>query len=124
MIDKIVSEAPQDEVTEINKEEFETKFYNIIKSSMETQINNLSEEELKERNDENELVALAKINETAVNEGFEFIKEKKIKLNYNYTTTWTIFVILTFIALLVALMLKREDKRKNYGLEQPNIAKD
>jgi len=42
---------------------------------------------------------------------------------YNYETTWIIFVALTFLALAVAFMLKREDKIKGYGLELPNIKK-
>ncbi len=40
---------------------------------------------------------------------------------YNYASTWLIFVSLTFVALLVALLIKREDKLKGYGLERPNI---
>ncbi|MDF1547771.1 MAG: MFS transporter [Bacteroidales bacterium] len=42
---------------------------------------------------------------------------------YDYQSTWLIFVALTFVALLVAFMIKAEDKRKGYGLELPNIAK-
>ena len=41
---------------------------------------------------------------------------------YNYEKTWLIFVGLTILAVIVALLLKREDKRKGYGLELPNIA--
>ncbi len=40
---------------------------------------------------------------------------------YNYQTTWLIFVGLTLLALIVSFMLKREDKKKGYGLEKPNI---
>jgi MFS family permease len=40
---------------------------------------------------------------------------------YNYETTWIIFVGLTVLAFIVALLLKREDKIKGYGLELPNI---
>lgn len=43
---------------------------------------------------------------------------------YNYETTWFIFVALTLLALGVAFWLKAEDKRKGYGLEKPNIAKE
>jgi MFS family permease len=43
--------------------------------------------------------------------------------NYDYQSTWTIFVGLTILALLVSLWLKAEDKRKGYGLELPNIKK-
>jgi MFS family permease len=42
---------------------------------------------------------------------------------YNYETTWMIFVGLTILALIVAFMLKAEDKKKGYGLELPNIKK-
>jgi MFS family permease len=44
-------------------------------------------------------------------------------INYDYQTTWTIFVVLTGLALITALLLKLEDKRKGYGLELPNISK-
>jgi predicted MFS family arabinose efflux permease len=40
---------------------------------------------------------------------------------YDYETTWMIFVALTVLAFIVALLLKREDKIKGYGLELPNI---
>jgi len=42
-------------------------------------------------------------------------------VNYDYQTTWTIFVVLTVLALITAFLLKMEDKRKGYGLELPNI---
>lgn len=45
------------------------------------------------------------------------------QVNYNYETTWFIFVALTILAVLVAFWLKAEDKRKGYGLEKPNIEK-
>jgi MFS family permease len=44
-------------------------------------------------------------------------------MNYDYQSTWTIFVGLSILALLTALWLKAEDKRKGYGLELPNIKK-
>ncbi len=40
---------------------------------------------------------------------------------YNYTLPMTIFTLFGVLALIVAFMLKAEDKRKGYGLEQPNI---
>jgi MFS family permease len=42
---------------------------------------------------------------------------------YDYQSTWTIFVVLTVLALFVSVWLKAEDKRKGYGLELPNITK-
>lgn len=44
-------------------------------------------------------------------------------VNYNYTTTWGIFVGLTLLALAISFWLKAEDKRKGFGLELPNIQK-
>ena len=41
----------------------------------------------------------------------------------DYTTTMTIFAICGVIAIAIALLLKVEDKKKGYGLEQPNIKK-
>jgi len=40
---------------------------------------------------------------------------------YDYTLPMLIFTAFGVAALVVALLLKREDKRKNYGLEMPNI---
>lgn len=57
------------------------------------------------------------------NPGVAAAKSAGQNVNYNYTTTWTIFVTLTIVALLVSFWLKAEDKRKGYGLELPNIKK-
>jgi nitrate/nitrite transporter NarK len=43
--------------------------------------------------------------------------------SYNYTLPMIIFTCFGFIALLFALLLKAEDKKKGYGLELPNIKK-
>lgn len=42
---------------------------------------------------------------------------------YDYTLPMMIFTAFGVLALFVALLLKAEDKRKGYGLEQPNIEK-
>lgn len=55
------------------------------------------------------------------NPGVAAAKAAGESVTYNYQTTWTIFVALTILALLVAFWLKAEDKRKKYGLELPNI---
>ena len=44
-------------------------------------------------------------------------------LEYNYTVPMLLFASLGFMALLLGLWLKIEDKRKGYGLELPNIKK-
>lgn len=40
---------------------------------------------------------------------------------YDYTLPMTIFCCFGIVALFIAVMLKREDKKKGYGLELPNI---
>ena len=42
---------------------------------------------------------------------------------YDYTLPMMIFTVFGLMAFFVALLLKREDKRKKYGLELPNIEK-
>lgn len=42
---------------------------------------------------------------------------------YDYTLPMAIFTCFGVVALIVALMLKAEDKKKGYGLEEPNIKK-
>ncbi|MFZ5941060.1 MAG: MFS transporter [Bacteroidota bacterium] len=51
------------------------------------------------------------------------LREAEVIPMYNYTTTWTIFVGLSLAALVFAIMLKANDKKKGYGLELPNIKK-
>ncbi|GHU73801.1 MFS transporter [Bacteroidia bacterium] len=43
---------------------------------------------------------------------------------YNYTLPELIFAGFGLLAIVVALLLKAEDKRKGYGLERPNIKND
>jgi nitrate/nitrite transporter NarK len=43
--------------------------------------------------------------------------------NYNYTLPMMIFTVFGVLALIFALLLKAEDKKKGYGLELPNIKK-
>ena len=44
-------------------------------------------------------------------------------ITYDYTVPMSIFTGFGILAVLVAFMLKREDKKKGYGLEQPNMQK-
>ncbi len=44
------------------------------------------------------------------------------KTTYNYTIPMMIFAATGLLAIVVALLLKAEDKKKGYGLELPNIA--
>ena len=43
--------------------------------------------------------------------------------HYDYTIPMMIFAVTGFLAIIIALWLKAEDKRKGYGLELPNIQK-
>jgi MFS family permease len=43
--------------------------------------------------------------------------------SYNYTIPMMIFTCFGIVALVFALLLKVEDKKKGYGLEMPNIKK-
>lgn len=58
------------------------------------------------------------------NPGIAAAKQAGENVTYNYTTTWTIFLMLTVLAVLSALLLKAEDRKKGYGLELPNIKKN
>ena len=40
---------------------------------------------------------------------------------YDYTLPMTVFMCFGVLALIIALLLKREDRVKGYGLELPNI---
>lgn len=44
-------------------------------------------------------------------------------VTYDYTLPMIIFAVFGFIAILIAMMLKKEDGIKNYGLEKSNIQK-
>lgn len=48
--------------------------------------------------------------------------EGVFKVSYDYTIPMIIFASTGFLAIIIALMLKAEDKKKGYGLELPNIA--
>ena len=41
----------------------------------------------------------------------------------DYTETMTIFALFGVVAIIISLLLMWEDKRKGYGLQQPNIKK-
>ena len=46
------------------------------------------------------------------------------KPTYDYTIPMLIFTGFGVLALVISLLLKREDRIKGYGLELPNIQKD
>lgn len=44
-------------------------------------------------------------------------------ITYNYTVPMTIFMLFGLVSILFAILLRVEDRKKEYGLEKPNIAK-
>lgn len=121
LINKIIVEAPQDLAVDFNREDLSLEVKKEVEDAIRKYLAGLTEEDLRKVNDDKELASLEKLNETAVQAAFQVVSSKNIKLNYSYTHTWTIFVVLTVLALLISLWLKKEDKRKGYGLEFPNI---
>ena len=47
----------------------------------------------------------------------------QLSTTYNYTIPMLIFTSFGVLALVFAFLLKAEDRKKGYGLEQPNIKK-
>jgi MFS family permease len=45
-------------------------------------------------------------------------------VDYNYSIPMSVFALFGLLAVVVALMLKAEDKKKQYGLEEANIRKE
>jgi MFS family permease len=62
-----------------------------------------------------------KINNFVTNTGEKVSRFNNVFSFYNYTRPMMIFTGLGVLALLFAFLLKREDKKKGYGLELPNI---
>ena len=67
--------------------------------------------------------AVKQVSNVAKDAAFKVIIKEKLNLRYDYFFDMLIFVGLSITSLLFAFLLKIEDKRKGYGLEQPNIQK-
>jgi len=57
------------------------------------------------------------------NPGVSVAKAAGEDISYNYTVPMLIFTSFGVLAVLVAYLLKAEDRKKGYGLEKPNIQK-
>ncbi|MBN2892226.1 MAG: MFS transporter [Bacteroidales bacterium] len=66
-----------------------------------------------------EFAAMGLTNEQIADKMAEFKIAENI--SWDYSKTWLIFIVLTILSLLLAFLLKREDRIKGYGLEKPNI---
>ena len=54
--------------------------------------------------------------------GFEVVDGAKVQL-YDYTLPMYLFMSIGILAIIFSFLLKREDRKKGYGLELPNIKK-
>ena len=120
LVEKVISIAPQEKVSEIDTAHLRVEIYNKTKNVLSDYMKNVLDVKTISKIEDKENIAFVSMNGIVINQMAEIISEKKIKLNYTYTKTWIIFVSLSILAFFVALMLKREDKKKNYGLEKPN----
>lgn len=68
-------------------------------------------------------VAMNTIATSIKDASFGVIAKNKINIRYDYENDILIFVLLGILSVLVAVLLKREDKKKGYGLELPNMEK-
>ncbi len=115
-IDSVVQYAnyqptPQEQ---INTDAFKQELVNKIDIALEQILaQNPDKEQLKE-------LAVAKAKQIAASTIIEY----KLNIRYNYQADLLIFLALAVLSLIFALLLKREDRIKGYGLEQPNIVKE
>ncbi len=121
LVQTVVAKYPQDSVITTNADELKAKSYEYFLRILNANLNDIDDADLAQYSDDKENMAFVNFNAESVDNAAVFVSEKKLKLNYDYQTTWSIFVLLTFVALIVAFLLKMEDKRKAYGLQLPNI---
>ncbi len=56
-----------------------------------------------------------------VEETYKAIEESRLTVRYDYQADILIFILLGVLSLFFAFLLKKEDKKKGYGIELPNI---
>ncbi|MGM0621996.1 MAG: MFS transporter, partial [Bacteroidota bacterium] len=62
-----------------------------------------------------------KIQQIITEQTYQVIEKNKLNIRYNYQADILIFAMLGVLSLIFAFLLKREDRKKGYGLELPNI---
>lgn len=67
-------------------------------------------------------IAVKQLQQSFKDATYNIVKEEKLNIRYNYESDILMFVLLGFLSVIVAFLLKAEDKKKGYGLELPNIA--
>ena len=68
-------------------------------------------------------VALNNVIQSGEQNAFMTIEKEKLNLRYDYYYDMLIFLALSTMSLLFAVLLRIEDKKKGYCLEMPNIEK-
>ena len=63
------------------------------------------------------------LDNAAIAEKIDALKASGEILPLDYSTSWLIFIASAIAAIIFAFLLKKEDKKKAYGLELPNIQK-
>ena len=124
LIEKAVFKAPQKEPLKMDSAQLRNEIYVKTKEILTAYVKDSLDRSQVNTIKDKENIAYKAMNASVVSQMIDVVKNKKVKLNYNYTKTWSIFVVLTLLALIISLMLKAEDKKKQYGLQLPNINKE
>jgi predicted MFS family arabinose efflux permease len=108
----------------------------VVKTSFYEEIEHSSTEKEAVKNEISERIAKAgnefeasdvkstnidKIQQIITEQTYQVIEKNKLNIRYNYQADILIFAMLGVLSLIVAFLLKREDRKKGYGLELPNI---
>lgn len=104
------------------------KINSIVVSTGDTIMrSNISDKAFKKVDDEKEVKVpmysfddKGRISYFVTSQGDKVTKFSNVSSFYNYTIPMMIFTAFGFLALIFAILLKREDKKKGYGLELPN----
>ena len=94
---------------------------NQFRSELASQVKQAVDQILQQNPSKEELQKLAV--KAATDVAAKMILKYKLNIRYNYEADLLIFLTLSLLSLIFALLLKAEDKRKGYGLELPNIEK-
>lgn len=113
VVDSIVQTTFYEAVPEdqINKETFKQKLVSASLNAIQGMKVDNSKESVKA------------LSEAIARATFPLVKEEKLNLRYNYENDILMFTLLGVLSFIFAFLLKREDKKKGYGLELPNIQK-
>lgn len=71
--------------------------------------------------DDKSAESILKIQNAIKGETYQIVENRQLNIRYNYQADILIFTLLGVLSLIVAVLLKREDRKKGYGLELPNI---